>query len=94
MLFIQKNLFINHPKVGPQVTEIDKLEQITENVIDVSTHIPLKALMIHLKRVKLRGVLYTNQCSNAIHVKLCAHDVHHKKCGLGSLISAQVKKTS
>ena len=38
---------------APQVTEINKLDQITEKVIDLSTHIPLKALMIHLKRVKL-----------------------------------------
>ena len=40
-----------------QVTEINKLDQITEKVIDVSTHIPLEALMIHLKRVKLRGIV-------------------------------------
>ena len=40
-----------------QVTEISTLDQITEKVIDVSTHIPLKALMIHLKRVKLRWVV-------------------------------------
>ena len=33
-------------------------DQITEKVIDVSrTHIPLNALMIPLKRVKLRGVV-------------------------------------
>ena len=39
-----------------QVTEINTLDQIsTEEVIDVSTHIPLKALMIPLKRV--RGVV-------------------------------------
>ena len=42
---------------APQVTEIHKLDQITAKVIDVSTHIPLKALMIHLKPVKLRGVV-------------------------------------
>ena len=42
---------------APQVTEINKLDQITEKVIDVSTDIPLKALMIHLKRVKLRSVV-------------------------------------
>ena len=41
-----------------QATEINTLDQITGNVIDVSrTHIPLKALMIPLKRVKLRGVV-------------------------------------
>ena len=40
---------------APQVTEINKLDQITEKVIDVSTHIPLKALTIALKRV--RGVV-------------------------------------
>ena len=40
---------------APLVTEINKLDQITEKVIDGSTHIPLKALMIHVKRVKLRG---------------------------------------
>ena len=38
-----------------QVTEINTLDQITEKVIDVSTHIPLKAVMIPLKRV--RGVV-------------------------------------
>ena len=38
-----------------QVTEINTLDQITEKVIDVSTHIPLKALMIPIKRV--RGVV-------------------------------------
>ena len=32
----------------PQVTEINELDQITEKVIDVSTRIPLRALMIHL----------------------------------------------
>ena len=42
---------------APQVTEVDKLDQITEKVINVSTHVPLNALMIHLKRVKLRGVV-------------------------------------
>ena len=42
---------------APQVTEINKLDQITEKVVDVSTDIPLKALMIHLKRVKLRSVV-------------------------------------
>ena len=37
-----------------QVTEINTLDQITGKVNDVSrTHIPLKALMIPLKRVKL-----------------------------------------
>ena len=40
---------------APQVTEINKLDQITEKVIDVSTHIPLKASTIALKRV--RGVV-------------------------------------
>ena len=41
-----------------QATEINTLDQITGKVIDVSrTHIPLKALMIPLKRVKLRGVV-------------------------------------
>ena len=41
-----------------QVTEINTLDQITGKVIDVSrTYIPLKALMIPLKRVKLRGVV-------------------------------------
>ena len=49
----------NKPAHGcaPKVTEINKLNQITEKVIDVSTHIPLKALMILLKRVKYRGVV-------------------------------------
>ena len=41
-----------------QATEINTLHQITGKVIDVSrTHIPLKALMIPLRRVKLRGVV-------------------------------------
>ena len=36
-----------------QVTEINTLDQISaEEVIDVSTHIPLKALMFPLKRVR------------------------------------------
>ena len=36
-----------------QVTEINTLDQIsTEEVIDVSPHIPLKALMFPLKRVR------------------------------------------
>ena len=39
----------------PQVTET--VDEITENVIDWSTHIPLKASIIHLKSVKLRGVV-------------------------------------
>ena len=51
-----------------QVTEINTLDQITGKSIDVSrTHIPLKALMIPLKRVKLRGVVQVNQCLNTIH---------------------------
>ena len=41
-----------------QVTEINTLDRITGKVTDVSrTHIPLKALIIPLKRVKLRGVV-------------------------------------
>ena len=41
-----------------QATEINTLDHITGKVIDVSrTHIPLKTLMIPLKRVKLRGVV-------------------------------------
>ena len=41
-----------------QVTEINTLDQITGKVIQVCrTHIPLKALMIPLKRLKLRGVV-------------------------------------
>ena len=42
-----------------QVTEINTLHQVSGKVIDVSrTHIPLtEALMIPLKRVKLRGVV-------------------------------------
>ena len=66
---------------APQVNEINKLDQINEEFINVSTHIPLKALVIHLKRVKWRGVVFVNQCSNTFN---CARDVHHKKCGLGS----------
>ena len=41
-----------------QATEINTLDQITGKVIDVSrTHIPLKALMIPLKRVYLGGAV-------------------------------------
>ena len=42
-----------------QVTEFNTLDQVTGKVIDVSrTHIPLaEALMLPLKRVKLRGVV-------------------------------------
>ena len=41
-----------------QVTEINTLGQITGKVIDVSrTRILLKALMIPLKHVKLKGVV-------------------------------------
>ena len=52
-----------------QVTEINTLDQITgKKGIGVSrTHIPLKALMILLKRVKSRGVVQANQCLNTIH---------------------------
>ena len=50
LLFIRKHL-----KTSP---EINTLHQITGKVIDVSrTYIPLKALMIPLKCVKLRGVV-------------------------------------
>ena len=50
-----------------QVTEINTLDQIAGRGIDVSrTHIPPKALMIPLKRVKLRGVVRLKQCSNTI----------------------------
>ena len=90
VIYSEKTYKLAHSS-APQVTEINKLDQITKEVINVSTHIPLKALMIHLKRVKLRGVVFVNQCSNTFN---CARDVHHKKCGLGSLISAQVKKIS
>ena len=51
-----------------QVAEINTLDQITGKGIDVSrTHIPLKALMTPLKRVKLRGVVQVNKCLNTIH---------------------------
>ena len=42
-----------------QVTEFNTLDQVTAKVIDVSrTHVPLtEALMIPLKRVKLRDVV-------------------------------------
>ena len=62
-----------------QVTEINTLDQIsTEEVIDVSIHIPLKALMIPFKRVSC--MVYLNQCSNTD--SLCP-SVHHKKVVLG-----------
>ena len=45
-------------RCATQATEINTLDQITGKVIDVSRrHIPLKALMIPLKRAKLRGVV-------------------------------------
>ena len=69
-----------------RVTEINTLDQITGKVIDVSrTHIPLKALMVPLQCVKLRGVVVQDN-------SLCS-GFHHKKCGLGFLISTQVKNT-
>ena len=47
---------LNQPTVGAtQVTEINTLDQITEKVIDVMTHIPLEAFMMPLKHV--RGVV-------------------------------------
>ena len=69
-----------------QATEINTLDQITGKVIDVSRkHIPLKALMVPLQCVKLRGVVVQDN-------SLCS-GFHHKKCGLGFLISTQVKNT-
>ena len=73
-----------------QVTEINSLDQITGKGIDVSrTHIPLKALMIPLKSVKLRGVMQVNQCLTQFIVP----SAHHKKCGFEYSISTQIKKT-
>ena len=73
-----------------QATEINTLDQITGKVIDVSrTHIPLKALMIPLKRVKLRGVVLVfkhNHCAPAF-------TMHKKMWSWVSLKSSQVKKT-
>ena len=91
MLFIRKNVTKAHGS-ATQATDISTLDQITGKLIDVSrTHIPVKALMIPLKRVKLRGVLQVNQCSTA--QSLCP-GIHHKNVVLGrSLISSQVKKT-
>ena len=68
-LVIYSEKLINQPTVAPlaPIKSTCKLDQIsTEEVIDVRTHIPLKALMIPLKRV--RGVVYVNQCSNTIFV--------------------------
>ena len=49
-----------------QVIEIKTLDQIsTEEVIDVSTHVPLKALMIPLKLVR-RGILGGTQYRNTV----------------------------
>ena len=56
LFYIGKTYKLTHSS-APQVTEINKLDQITEKDIDVSTHIPMKALMIHLKRMKLRDVV-------------------------------------
>ena len=57
-LVIYSEKLINQPTVAPltPMKSTCKLDQISiEEVIDVSTHIPLKALMIPLKRV--RGVV-------------------------------------
>ena len=57
LLFIRKLAWPAHSS-ATQAIKINTLDQITGKVIDVSrTHIPLKALMIPLKRVKLRGVV-------------------------------------
>ena len=57
MLFIRKKTWPAHSS-ATQATEINTLDQITGQVIDVSrTHIPLKALMIPLKGVKLSVVV-------------------------------------
>ena len=57
LLFIRKNAGPAHISAA-QATEINTLDQITGKVFDLSrTHIPLKVLMIPLKRVKLRGVV-------------------------------------
>ena len=68
-----------------QVTEINTLDQITENWYWREPHIPLEALIIPLKCVR--------EISEPVlkHNSLCS-SVHHKKCGLGSLISTQVEK--
>ena len=70
MLFIRKNV-----TSATQVTEVNTLDQITGKVIDVNrTHILLKALMIPLKRVKLRGasepVFKHNQGAPAFTTKM------------------------
>ena len=83
---IRKNQYKPAHRSATQVTEISTLDQITGKVIDVSrTHIPLKALMVPLQCVKLRGVVVQDN-------SLCS-GFHHKKCGLGFLISTQVKNT-
>ena len=83
---IRKNQYKPAHRSATQVTEISTLDQITGKVIDVSrTHIPLKALMVPFKCVKLRGVVVQDN-------SLCS-GFHRKKCGLGFLISTQVKNT-
>ena len=69
-----------------QATEINTLDQITGKVIDVSrTHIPLKASMILLERVKLRGLVSVNQY--VFKHSHCAPAFTTKKCGLGSSLN-------
>ena len=86
MLFIWKNV----PK---PMKSSNALDQITGKVIDVSrTHIPLKALMIPLKRVKLRGVVQVNQCLNTTIVSRHSPQKSGRR-SFRSLISSQVKKT-
>ena len=83
MLFLRKNV-TNPQYSATQATEINTFDQITGKGIDVSrTHIPLKALVIPLKRVNLRGAVYMNQCSNKIIVP--RHSP--QKCGLGSFFN-------
>ena len=82
MLFIRKKL------IKPSVAPLKSLKsthstKLLKTDIDVSTQIPLEALMIPLKCV--RGIVLK-------HNPLCS-SVPHQKCGLtGSLISTQAEK--
>ena len=49
-----------------------------------STDIPLMALMISLKCVKLRGVVYKLAC---VETQSLCPGGHHKKCGRGSIFN-------
>ena len=75
---------------APQVTEINKLDQITEKREHTHSTEGFDDSLetCEIERCSVSEPVFKHNSFN------CARDFHHKKCGLGSLISAQVKKTS